>query len=553
MGRRHALAAAVALLAAASVASGQTCGNIDAKFRGASGNGVTSDGPVFVTMDNEATTGIIYLTPGTYRIGSSITINTPIMGEDGSKFYVDSGVTLTITNQPEHPLTTFFDGPGTVQFGEGCVRSFPEWFKVGSGADDAPAIREAYAAAAATGNAMLYLTGTYGIGSEIQFPAKATIMSEPTARFKSVGGNGRGVTFITGGYAYKNVLPHLEGFSSFCMRMVGSDLGAFQLQTLTSCGDAIRFETVLQGDKGTVLDNTVWFDKITNARNGIVFAADVSCEQTPGQLCVMQGNHVVGNTIEGGASSGDTRAIAFFYAGRVTPAWDSNQAPLPQINIRTVTPHATNVKYAFMHCDPGSSIEIVSNRMVIKVANFGKLPGPNSQGVGKMFTGAHNMLQATINLAAPLPEDGLNLAGQLNLIELTGQTTPLPGTDAIQTTNAANSKRLFNPPSNKALVGNYFSFIFKPDSDWQPGEIRQTFAYHQLAIGALYQIKCNAPRQPSTGLPIAQDNSGVPAAAGGSGVRYEIALWLINMSGTIIPRGAAVPFTLAVATLGAAP
>ena len=39
--------------------------------------------------------------------------------------------------------------------------------------------------------------------------------------------------------------------------------------------------------------------------------------------------------------------------------------------------------------------------------------------------------QATINLAAAVPEGGLGLYGALDLIELTGATTPLPGTPAI--------------------------------------------------------------------------------------------------------------------------
>lgn len=50
-----------------------------------------------------------------------------------------------------------------------------------------------------TGNAMLYLTQTYGVGSELQFSNKATIFAQPTARFVSVNGNGRGVTFLSGG------------------------------------------------------------------------------------------------------------------------------------------------------------------------------------------------------------------------------------------------------------------------------------------------------------------------------------------------------------------
>lgn len=43
-------------------------------------------------------------------------------------------------------------------------------------------------------------------------------------------GNTRGVTFPKGGYTFKNVLPHLSGFSDFCFRLYGADLGSFQLK-----------------------------------------------------------------------------------------------------------------------------------------------------------------------------------------------------------------------------------------------------------------------------------------------------------------------------------
>ena len=38
------------------------------------------------------------------------------------------------------------------------------------------------------------------------------------------------MTFSAGGFAYKIVLPHLSGFSDFCVRLFGADLGSFQLQ-----------------------------------------------------------------------------------------------------------------------------------------------------------------------------------------------------------------------------------------------------------------------------------------------------------------------------------
>ena len=115
-------------------------------------------------------------------------------------------------------------GAGTVAFADGTIRAFPEWWGAkGDGvSDDAAAVQSAYNAAAARGNAMLYLSSsvrawvgeegsvdwralggplpacpqlpplpppnpqpavqTYGIGSELVFRPGATIMSEPGAR-----------------------------------------------------------------------------------------------------------------------------------------------------------------------------------------------------------------------------------------------------------------------------------------------------------------------------------------------------------------------------------
>lgn len=51
-------------------------------------------------------------------------------------------------------------------------------------------------------------------------------------------------------------------------------------------------------------------------------------------------------------------------------------------------------------------------------------------------------------------------------------------------------------------------------ADWQAGEVRQFFVYHQLATGTLYQIKCGAVAG-SMGLPqvdCVQVGHGAPAA-----------------------------------------
>ena len=41
---------------------------------------------------------------------------------------------------------------------------------------------------------------------------------------------------LPAGFAYKNVAPHVSGFSEFCIRLLGSDLAALQLHVRSAAG-----------------------------------------------------------------------------------------------------------------------------------------------------------------------------------------------------------------------------------------------------------------------------------------------------------------------------
>ena len=114
----------------------------------------------------------------------------------------------------------------------------------------------------------------------------------PPPRCAAVKGNARGLTFTAGGFAFKNILPHFSGFSDFCLRLHGSDLASMQLQTLANCGDAIRLEATAEATAGkdynSVLDNTLWFDTITNSRNGGCACAPVLHAWADGWLAVAE-------------------------------------------------------------------------------------------------------------------------------------------------------------------------------------------------------------------------------------------------------------------------
>lgn len=66
----------------------QTCGTSDVRSRGAAGNGANDDTGALQAVESDGNAGVIYLSPGTYRITRSLTLNKPIIGAAGSVLQV---------------------------------------------------------------------------------------------------------------------------------------------------------------------------------------------------------------------------------------------------------------------------------------------------------------------------------------------------------------------------------------------------------------------------------------------------------------------------------
>lgn len=79
-----------------------------------------------------ATSGAaIWFSPGTYLVDSNLTISVPVKMQQGAKFKVANGVTLTINGAFDAPVTQAFTVPGSgvVLFGPSAVvQSYPQWF-----------------------------------------------------------------------------------------------------------------------------------------------------------------------------------------------------------------------------------------------------------------------------------------------------------------------------------------------------------------------------------------------------------------------------------------
>lgn len=331
------------LLIFVSSTQAQSCSNISLGGRAIS------------ELNVDAGVPLVYMAEALYPVTENQTVNKPILAEAGAQFSISAGSTLTLEVQPDHPLTTFFSGAGNVVFKSGVHRIYPEWFgaKADGTTDDSTAIMKAYNSSKGSGNALIHFSSnTYGIGraSRLQFGNEVTFTAAPGAKLLAVGGNTEGITILAGVHTHKNSFPTLQGFSNYCLRLLGADITAIQLQDLISCGDAIKLEMQKSSgdDASQILDSTIWFDRIVNSKVGIAIVAGPGCN---GANCIFQGNQIVGNAIVGGG-----HAIKYFYNGGVgdVPAWDSNQ-----FNIGEIVPPVSG-GYAMVHAAP------LSNRMVLK-------------------------------------------------------------------------------------------------------------------------------------------------------------------------------------------
>lgn len=110
---------------------------------GATGDGTTDDRSYMATADTNAV-GCVYYPPGTYLVGSNITLTKPIVMAPGAKFSIANGVTLTLNCSVSAKLHQIFSwaGTGKVLFGNGKIDLvYPEWW--GASVDNAAAANSA--------------------------------------------------------------------------------------------------------------------------------------------------------------------------------------------------------------------------------------------------------------------------------------------------------------------------------------------------------------------------------------------------------------------------
>lgn len=142
----------------------------NAKSEGLTGDGTTDDYAdlstlITTTINGEEAT--IIFSPGTYKIGTSITIpsNVTLFLTKGAKLSPDSGKTITINGPIEAGIWQIFTGSGIIAGSPKVDALYPQWWgAVGDGTtDDTTEIQAAIDTAIQTTNYLHFPTGTYRI------------------------------------------------------------------------------------------------------------------------------------------------------------------------------------------------------------------------------------------------------------------------------------------------------------------------------------------------------------------------------------------------------
>lgn len=164
------------------------------------GDGSTDDGGDLGALANTtipSTGGRIVFPPGTYRLGSTVTIpsHVAVALTPGAVLAPDTGVTLTIEGPVEAGAFTIFGGAGSIALTGDAGPVRPEWFgATGSGSgDDSGAIDAAATAAGSYGEVLFSAGRTYRITSGITCSAEGQVWRMDGATV-AVAFNGVGLT-----------------------------------------------------------------------------------------------------------------------------------------------------------------------------------------------------------------------------------------------------------------------------------------------------------------------------------------------------------------------
>lgn len=162
---------------------------------GGTGDGATNDRAAIAAADAAAVDGGVplRLPKGVFRIGSAITINSPVIAHPRAQFKIDSGATVTLNagfaQPPMHHVFDVSSGGKARVRTTGTLGAVPDWWgAVGNGTtDDAVALRIAFNDnIAAFGGGSVHIPAGKVYASSMPFDIKSNTEVTGTGTLKSI-------------------------------------------------------------------------------------------------------------------------------------------------------------------------------------------------------------------------------------------------------------------------------------------------------------------------------------------------------------------------------
>ncbi len=170
---------------------------------GVAGNGSTDDRAALATSDDAALAASLplMLLPGTYKVSSNITIDSPVWFAGDAILKPDNGVTVTLAGGvAQAPMSQIFDhSAGGVVAPANTAWYHPQWWgAVGdSTTDDGAALVAVLDAAGANGGASIAIEGaTYATTEALILPSFTTVAGGGTIKCLQDAPGGRGIIVV---------------------------------------------------------------------------------------------------------------------------------------------------------------------------------------------------------------------------------------------------------------------------------------------------------------------------------------------------------------------
>lgn len=212
---------------------------------------------------------------GRLTIGTSLTLNKPLVTGRFMSITVNAGKTLTLRSQPRFPRGRVLGGDGNVVFsGPGPFWVLPDWWMGSNSNTDANvALRKIITACGTTKcdvimTASLQLSGQFAVPQNIRIWSSSGSKLAPHSSSKS----GNGLVFgpggdYTSGYGPMD-LPNLSGFFGTAVQAIGTSNLQLYIPSLGASGTGVRFGT--QGDARSIRGTTVEPFLVSTVRDTVV-------------------------------------------------------------------------------------------------------------------------------------------------------------------------------------------------------------------------------------------------------------------------------------------